>query len=445
MYLMSNPATIEKFPTAKLDDARDALAKAYARLVRGAAKTGQDAGAAPRIEISNVRVVSRCRECGLRCDGFLPRGECRGGIDCRGYSTEMCDVTIIADRPALAGWDFLAVVEPLDGGNLIRQVPGAAVVDGELSPWRTGAIGCDHCEAARRRSETFIVRADGSDPVIPAGTYRQVGRNCLAQFLGGKSAAAILAALAWPDVVRDCAGDDEDGFSGGRAISVLDPVAYLAWVAGVIREDGWVSRGTARDSGEGKRATADMATRLYFPARTGDNDHAADSRRCMPTEVEIARAAAALELQGRSVRRDDVEVFAGPWYDCWAWLILSGQATLTRLPCLGGRGNQREKGTGEMKIDKTMACPVCGGQRWGGLPVRRCNSQTRQRVITALGSHEVFVPCPGQWQESEDWKHTQIVVTPSSSDDLAFALFRDDMSRKIARGEAQPGAGTADM
>ena len=87
-------------------------------------------------------------------------------------AVEVVDIVAIGARPSLAGWDFLACVEPLEGGNLIRQVPCASIAEGELTPWREGAIRCDHCSTSRRRTETFVVRADGSDPAIPAGTYR---------------------------------------------------------------------------------------------------------------------------------------------------------------------------------------------------------------------------------------------------------------------------------
>lgn len=191
----------------------------------------------------------------------------------------------------MAGWEFLAVVEPLQGGNLIRQLPAADVADGELIPWRHGPLACDHCGTVRRRHETFIVRADGTDPNIAKGTYKQVGRNCLGAFLGGKSAAHIIALLGWSELVTHAGDDGEGGWGGGSVAEVFDLVEYLSWVAGVIRQEGWTPRSAANSE---RAATADLALRLLRPPMMDDRTYAADRAACRPGEVEIQRAQAAL-------------------------------------------------------------------------------------------------------------------------------------------------------
>lgn len=290
---------IEGFPADRLDLAREALAKAHARLVRAAARTGQVAPAAPILTITRAYARSRCGTCKHEVEG-PPPGEhrCRRGslvsiLEVTWRTVQLVDVEVTAERPALAGWEFLAVVEPLTGGNLIRQVPGAQIAEGELGRWREGALRCDHCQTIRRRTETFVVRADGSDPAVAAGTYRQVGRNCLAAFLGGRSPAAIVAALSWIDLVRDAAGEpDEGGGWFGRAPAVYDPAQFLAWVCGVIREEGWLSRHAARE--QEKTSTASIALYLMDPPSPMDRRHGPERERCLPGDEEIARAEAAL-------------------------------------------------------------------------------------------------------------------------------------------------------
>lgn len=290
----SNSNLLAGFPHCRVDAARDVLAKSHRRLLRAAAKAGQEAPAAPTLtEVGDPYVISTCVECKCQERGFVG-GRC---MACRrGYflSCQVVDLEIAAPRPALAGWEFLAVVEQLEGGNLIRRVPGASVEDGELERWRTGAHHCDHCQARRRRSEAFVVRADGSDAAVPAGTYRRVGRDCLVAFLGGKSAASIVVALGWPKLVRGAGGeDDEDGggWGGGSSSRVHDPVSFLSWVAGVIREDGWVSKTTARESG--RSATADTLA-LLDPASAASAASRARREQCEPTADEVTRAEAAL-------------------------------------------------------------------------------------------------------------------------------------------------------
>lgn len=282
-------ATIQAFPASRLDAARDALAKSYARLARAAAKTGQVAPPAPALRVVREFVRTRCEKCRHEQEGFM-----RDHVHATSTAA-FVDLELVAERPALAGWEFLAVVEPLQGGNLIRQVPGASIAEGELAPWAdasTTGMTCDHCKSSRHRKEVFIVRADGTAE-IPAGTHKQVGRNCLEAFLGGKSAATIVAIMAWPDVVREAGGDGEDGGGFGCGETVHDPIKFLSWVASVVRLDGWISRTQAHDVGT-LRATADTA--LWLLTRPfGSADAWLEERaRLEPTPDDIARATAAL-------------------------------------------------------------------------------------------------------------------------------------------------------
>jgi hypothetical protein len=286
------PNLLKGFPVHRLDAARAALDKAHSRLCRAAVKSGQDVPSAPILAfVGEPYVVSKCQTCGTTNRGWgCESPGCHAGV----MSVEVVDVEVTGERPALAGWDFLACVEPLESGNLIRQVPGATITEGELTPWREGAVRCDHCATTRRRTETFVVRADGSDPAMSAGTYRQVGRNCLEMFLGGKSATAIVAMLGWPAIIHGAAGDEDEG--GGwfsSAPKAHDPITFLSWVCGVIREDGWLSRGASRDSG--LKSTSDQALYLMdMPWGSATTQWHKERERCAPRVEGIERAAAAL-------------------------------------------------------------------------------------------------------------------------------------------------------
>ncbi len=281
---------IAGFPAARLAAARTELDKAYRRAVRAAVRVGQVVTpAAPELAVVREYIESRCTECGCIVAGFAG-GRCPA---CRrGYyiSREVVDLELRAETPRVAGWEFVAVVEPMDGGNLIRQVPGASVADGELCAWRTGAIACDHCGTTRRRTETFILR--GASSLAPR--YKQVGRNCLADFLGGVSPAAIIASIGWPSIVRG-AGEDGEGGWGEGACRVVDPLALLEWAAAAIRIDGWTSRSAARESAGAKQATATTALFLAQPPGGGDRSRwLAQRERYAPTSEDRERAAAAL-------------------------------------------------------------------------------------------------------------------------------------------------------
>jgi hypothetical protein len=161
-----------------------------------------------------------------------------------------------------------------------------------MTRWRAGAIACDHCATDRRRSETFIVRADGSDPAVPAGTYRQVGRQCLADFLGGKSPAAIISTIGWPAIVRGFADEDNSGSSGGYD-PVFNPTAFLGWTAAVCRILGYVTRKTAEETD--CRTTGSLVVYL-MTQQFGQGRAEWDRLRAMylPTDADVAHAKAAL-------------------------------------------------------------------------------------------------------------------------------------------------------
>jgi hypothetical protein len=255
---------IEAFPAAKLDAARDLLAKGHARLARGAKRVGQSAPAMPQVKIDRAYTMLFCTKCKRRGgEAGSWRNAPEGSLARQWGDCAPCDP--LGRGTGCQGHMFLAVVEPLTGGNLIRQVPGAAVADGDLIGWRQGAIRCDHCGTKRDRKETFILRATGEDAAIAAGTYKQVGRQCLSDFLGGQSPSQIVWLLSIERTIRACGEEDDEswGGGGGRIRQTYDPVDFLTWTAAVVRVSGWISR--ARAQAEETRSTSDVVQYLLTP------------------------------------------------------------------------------------------------------------------------------------------------------------------------------------
>lgn len=155
----------------------------------------------------------------------------------------------------IAGWSFVATVQHLgDDGNILRTVPS---FEGRLpESYRTDAPTCDHCGLRRRRQETFVLRGD-------AGAFTRVGRNCLADFIGGESAEAVVFAAMASEALAGLVADDwSEGGYGGSA-RYVEPEAFLAHVAMVIGAEGWLSRKAA--SIGCRLATADNAWQIMFP------------------------------------------------------------------------------------------------------------------------------------------------------------------------------------
>jgi hypothetical protein len=173
-----------------------------------------------------------------------------------GYATRVYTVEIDGSAPKLNGWRFIAKLELLDAGNIVRALPHETVPEKyrDADPW------CDHCNLNRRRKDTYIVAHD-------SGEYKQVGSSCLADFTGSKDphTAAMIAEmiLTAMDDASDSEEYDSDRGSSGDGYFRLDK--YLAYVSMEIRENGWVSRGKVYD-GLAQIATCDSAA--YAMTRT---------------------------------------------------------------------------------------------------------------------------------------------------------------------------------
>jgi len=164
-------------------------------------------------------------------------------------------VTVTGETPKLAGWSLLAVIEHLPGeGNIIRKVP---TITEELPPqYREASNVCEHCGFVRNRKETFIVRHDD-------GTTKQIGRQCLVDFLGGVNPDALANGA---EIIFSAAGlcseFEEGGISVGRDGYGL--IRFLAMTNACIREFGWTSRKTENEGGRSSTAS-DVAYQLDPP------------------------------------------------------------------------------------------------------------------------------------------------------------------------------------
>ena len=185
------------------------------------------------------------------------------------------------EKPTVPGWTLVGAIDHqdvTDGSlNVLRAPRGEKVPES----YRKARPTCDHCNTTRRRRDTFILRDE-------SGTHKQVGRNCLADFLGEGTTAAQL--MGWLTFVREISamGDEYAGEGGGTGRSDYEETGrYLAAVAAAIRVDGWVSRGRAYD--EEMRSTADFAWSVLYPSSY--DLKRADHPRVTPDDNEVAQKA----------------------------------------------------------------------------------------------------------------------------------------------------------
>ena len=207
-------------------------------------------------------------------------------------------VRLIGERPILAGHKFLGTLEHADEvGLIVRTVPGESIPEQYRNADPTN---CDHChKRIKTRKETFVVEH------VETKTFKQVGRQCVADFLGGTDPAAVLALVQMLSEAHDilCAGSDEDDereFGGGRGRELYDTIYVLARAAALCRNLGWVPRSKAIEWE--KTATADRV-REYVqernPEKLFEDRHGNVDREAMAQyqydDSDMAKAEAAIE------------------------------------------------------------------------------------------------------------------------------------------------------
>ena len=204
-------------------------------------------------------------------DAFMvPRDKNRQGLVISWR--EVHPVTVESRRISLNGWHLDAVLVASGDQVMVRCIPGASVDP----KYRTcDASHCDHCGVTRNRHETFVVRHDN-------GATRQVGRQCLADFIGHANAAFLAEQAQFIAKLTDA--EEDDSAACNRERLYASTVLYLQLVAAVIRLHGWVSSGSATDH---RRATKDVATDVYWTKK--DDVRMAYA----PTEEDVRTAAAA--------------------------------------------------------------------------------------------------------------------------------------------------------
>jgi len=122
------------------------------------------------------------------------------------------ETTITGEPPKHNGWVFLATLEWVETGVIVRAVPGAPPADRDkFEPNK-----CDHCNTYRRRNETYVVRNEET------GEQLQVGSTCLKDFLG------------WSGLVVFCTDEDVEREIGGylnfgSPVYSTESILAVAW------------------------------------------------------------------------------------------------------------------------------------------------------------------------------------------------------------------------
>ena len=176
-------------------------------------------------------------------------------------SREYVKLRVEGEAPKVKGWTFVARIMHSEGGNIISSAPGMEPPPAE---YRTAEPHCDHCRVNRRRNDTFVLRDE-------KGEYKQIGRNCLADFLGSTDPADQIALFSdWNSVVQSLGGDDDDSYGGGGGRSSIEIVSYLTGALAVIRRYGFVPKSKSEEWG--KQATSSVLDTYFFGTGKAANE-----------------------------------------------------------------------------------------------------------------------------------------------------------------------------
>jgi hypothetical protein len=158
-----------------------------------------------------------------------------------GHKVNITHIPVIVSgvTPMIAGWTFVGKITHESMGNLIITPMGG----GDLPErYREVEPVCEHCGTSRFRKETFVLRNE-------AGEYKQVGRNCLTDFLGGNNPAYAILYASFVGELEEGGEEDEDGlgYLCGSDDGHYKLETYLSAVAFSMRRFGWVSRTQAKE------------------------------------------------------------------------------------------------------------------------------------------------------------------------------------------------------
>lgn len=217
--------------------------------------------------------------------------------------------TITGSAPKYAGWTIVATIATLEGGEVLLR----SISDKPL-PLRFRDAGsaksCDHCKTSRKRLETFVVLSD-------AGEYKQVGRQCIADFLGHKSPETLAAMAGY---VAEAFAFGEGGGSSDAAGSLAIDY-YLGYVASAMNAYGWLSRTKAKDVGG--NPTANLAhDHAEFSPEFQRSLKRLGEKRLEVTEVDTKRATTAIDW---ATELTDAEVEANDYLYNVRTIVRAGQ------------------------------------------------------------------------------------------------------------------------
>lgn len=213
------------------------LQEKFDKLARRASKLGMNA---PQLVIKETLDIEHCRKKDSSAWKEVSKyNERPSGDDFQFCFRRFFICECEGSTPLIDGWELVSVIDHTTDpeiGNIIRDVPGK-----ETPPeFRKVPPVCQHCNQFRRRNETFLLLKDGQ--------YKQVGRNCLADFCRSpEMAQQLIHAAEW---LQSCLGymsaAEEEGY-GSHNLSYYNLTLVISTTHCLTRQSGYVSKRAAEE------------------------------------------------------------------------------------------------------------------------------------------------------------------------------------------------------
>lgn len=154
------------------------------------------------------------------------------------------EVSLEGNLPKVEGYEILGKIEPLSPGlNLVSAVPGKRIP----GFYRECDIECDHCGHNRRRNSTIVLRE------IATNATRQVGHNCLSDYIRDKNASRLMElAVLWSEF-EDGSVLDGSEFRNHRS-RYIHLSEFLTFACMTIRQNGFVSKKDGHENSTANKA-----------------------------------------------------------------------------------------------------------------------------------------------------------------------------------------------
>jgi len=162
---------------------------------------------------------------------------------------------------------------------------------------------CDHCQLNRRRNETFLVTNE-------SGAWRQIGRNCIGDFLGSSSMNPdlIVAMAEMLASAISAAEESEKELGGGsnyeKEWSLDEVVAYSVAVIGKL---GFVSAKRAEETGQYRTSGIVMTHMRPSSADLRDMRKNDPPGHIVPTDADYATAEKIIEWAAANTGDSDFD------------------------------------------------------------------------------------------------------------------------------------------